>query len=77
MCGIIEKLGRTDVQDRIVDGLARLEYRGYDSAGVAIMSDAKVTGSPSRDSFYDFLFRSLSKRDRCGSAKKIGEVSYS
>ena len=45
MCGIIGILGKTGVQDRIVDGLSRLEYRGYDSAGVAIMSDAKVSVS--------------------------------
>lgn len=45
MCGIIGILGKSDVQDRIVDGLSRLEYRGYDSAGVAIMSDAKATVS--------------------------------
>jgi glutamine---fructose-6-phosphate transaminase (isomerizing) len=42
MCGIIGILIKTDVQDRIVDGLSRLECRGYDSAGVAIMSDAKA-----------------------------------
>ena len=45
MCGIIGILGKTDVQDRIVDGLLRLEYRGYDSAGVAIMSEAKASVS--------------------------------
>ena len=65
---------KTDIQDRIVDGLSLLEYRGYDSAGVAIMSDSKVSGSPSLGSFDDFLFRSLSKRDRCGSAKEFGIV---
>ena len=45
MCGIIGILGKTDVQDRIVDGLSRLEYRGYDSAGVAIMRAAKASVS--------------------------------
>ena len=45
MCGIIGILGQRDVQDRIVGGLSRLEYRGYDSAVVAIMSDAKVSVS--------------------------------
>ena len=45
MCGIIGILGKSDVQGRIVDGLSRLEYRGYDSAGVAIMSDAKASVS--------------------------------
>lgn len=43
MCGIIGILGKTDVQDRIMAGLSRLEYRGYDSAGIAIMFDAKVS----------------------------------
>lgn len=47
MCGIIGILGKTDVQDRIVDGLSRLEYRGYDSAGVAIMNNAKASVSKS------------------------------
>src|ERR1044072_4725261 len=35
MCGIIGIVGRGDVADRLLDGLKRLEYRGYDSAGVA------------------------------------------
>ena len=47
MCGIIGILGRKDVQGRIVDGLARLEYRGYDSTGIAIMSDSKAKVSKS------------------------------
>ena len=35
MCGIIGIVGREDVADRLLDGLKRLEYRGYDSAGIA------------------------------------------
>ena len=35
MCGIIGIVGKTPVQDRLVESLLRLEYRGYDSAGVA------------------------------------------
>lgn len=34
MCGIIGIVGHDSVQDRLVDGLKRMEYRGYDSAGV-------------------------------------------
>jgi len=34
MCGIIGIIGKTPVSDRLVDGLKRMEYRGYDSAGV-------------------------------------------
>ncbi|MBN8819551.1 MAG: glutamine--fructose-6-phosphate transaminase (isomerizing) [Sphingomonas sp.] len=35
MCGIIGIVGADDVADRLLDGLKRLEYRGYDSAGLA------------------------------------------
>src|SRR6266513_3762045 len=37
MCGIVGILGRAAVADQIVDSLKRLEYRGYDSAGVATL----------------------------------------
>ncbi|WP_221792118.1 glutamine--fructose-6-phosphate transaminase (isomerizing) [Aquisediminimonas sediminicola] len=39
MCGIIGILGRDAVSDRLVEGLRRLEYRGYDSAGVCTVHD--------------------------------------
>mgnify|MGYP001287217865 CR=1 FL=1 len=41
MCGIIGILGRGDVADRLVDGLKRLEYRGYDSAGICTVHDGQ------------------------------------
>ena len=37
MCGIIGILGRGPVAEQLVDSLKRLEYRGYDSAGVATL----------------------------------------
>ena len=39
MCGIIGILGTGDVARRLLDGLKRLEYRGYDSAGIATVHD--------------------------------------
>lgn len=36
MCGIVGYLGKKNAADVIVDGLSKLEYRGYDSAGVAV-----------------------------------------
>jgi glutamine---fructose-6-phosphate transaminase (isomerizing) len=43
MCGIIGILGRAPVADQMVDALKRLEYRGYDSAGVATLEDGHLT----------------------------------
>lgn len=42
MCGIIGVLGNGPVVPRLIDSLKRLEYRGYDSAGVAAMVDGTV-----------------------------------
>ena len=38
MCGIVGIVGREDVVPELVEGLKRLEYRGYDSAGVAVIT---------------------------------------
>src|ERR1700732_2513016 len=43
MCGIIGILGRAPVADQMVDALKRLEYRGYDSAGVATLEQGHLT----------------------------------
>jgi glucosamine--fructose-6-phosphate aminotransferase (isomerizing) len=42
MCGIIGIVGKAPVAERLVDSLKRLEYRGYDSAGVAAVVGGKV-----------------------------------
>jgi glucosamine--fructose-6-phosphate aminotransferase (isomerizing) len=43
MCGIIGILGRQPVAGQLVDALKRLEYRGYDSAGVATLEEGALT----------------------------------
>ena len=40
MCGIVGILGQGPVADRLLDGLKRLEYRGYDSAGICTITGA-------------------------------------
>src|SRR2546423_10814685 len=42
MCGIVGYVGRSEAAPILLDGLRRLEYRGYDSAGVAIVNGNKV-----------------------------------
>ncbi len=42
MCGIIGILSNDEVSDRLLDGLKRLEYRGYDSAGIATIVDQRI-----------------------------------
>src|ERR671920_700842 len=42
MCGIIGIVGREEVSDRLMQGLRRLEYRGYDSAGICTINDGKL-----------------------------------
>ena len=42
MCGIIGYIGSKDVVPVLVDGLRRLEYRGYDSAGIALVQGRKI-----------------------------------
>ena len=42
MCGIVGIVGEKDVAPLLVEGLKRLEYRGYDSAGIAALSGGKI-----------------------------------
>lgn len=42
MCGIVGIIGKTPVAPQIVEALKRLEYRGYDSAGVATLEDGRL-----------------------------------
>ncbi len=42
MCGIIGYVGHDEVVPVILDGLRRLEYRGYDSAGLAVLQDDRI-----------------------------------
>ena len=42
MCGIVGYVGPRQALEVVVDGLRRLEYRGYDSAGIAVVSQGKI-----------------------------------
>lgn len=42
MCGIVGYIGKGDAKSVVLQGLEKLEYRGYDSAGIAIVKDSKI-----------------------------------
>ncbi len=42
MCGIVGYVGKNDAKDIIMDGLKRMEYRGYDSAGIALVRNGGI-----------------------------------
>ena len=45
MCGIVGYVGGQSALDVVIAGLKRLEYRGYDSAGVAVLADGATLGT--------------------------------
>ncbi|MEA3498909.1 MAG: glutamine--fructose-6-phosphate transaminase (isomerizing) [Campylobacterota bacterium] len=45
MCGIVGYIGKENTSKILVDGLKELEYRGYDSAGIAILEDSTISVS--------------------------------
>ena len=42
MCGIVGYIGRNQATPFLMEGLSKLEYRGYDSAGIAVYNNGKI-----------------------------------
>ena len=42
MCGIVGYVGAKDCSEVLVNALTKLEYRGYDSAGIAVFDDGEI-----------------------------------
>nr|MBA2514312.1 glutamine--fructose-6-phosphate aminotransferase [Solirubrobacterales bacterium] len=42
MCGIVGHVGYRPVQEILLAGLEKLEYRGYDSAGISLLADGRL-----------------------------------
>jgi glucosamine--fructose-6-phosphate aminotransferase (isomerizing) len=79
MCGIVGYVGDKQAQDVVVEGLRRLEYRGYDSAGVALVVPSPEGGSiawAKRAGKLANLEKALSESPLPGSTTGIGHTRW-
>ena len=67
MCGIVGALGRRDISQILIDGLHRLEYRGYDSAGIAVINQNSEIKSSKLDGKVERLEQHLRTNPLYGS----------
>ncbi|MEK8130857.1 glutamine--fructose-6-phosphate transaminase (isomerizing) [Paenibacillus filicis] len=67
MCGIVGYIGQRDVQPILLNGLSKLEYRGYDSAGIAVLVQDQIQISKAEGRLAN-LSSQLDKRPLKGSA---------
>src|ERR1700733_14260610 len=66
MCGIIGYVGRKPASPILLEGLRRLEYRGYDSAGVAILGDTTLLVRKKKGKIDEGLARVLKAEPAAG-----------
>lgn len=68
MCGIVAYVGYRKAQPILIEGLKRLEYRGYDSAGVAMQRDGRIVvrKSPGRISALEAILDDETAEATCG-----------
>lgn len=55
MCGIVGYVGKKDCTDILINGLSKLEYRGYDSAGIAVFENNKIKVAKSKGRLADLI----------------------
>jgi glutamine---fructose-6-phosphate transaminase (isomerizing) len=68
MCGIVGYVGARPVQPLLLGGLRRLEYRGYDSAGISVLTDAAAIESVRAVGNLDNLDAAIARRNGDGDA---------
>src|SRR3954466_4701156 len=75
MCGIVGYVGPQDSLDVVLEGLRRLEYRGYDSAGVAVLADGALATAKKAGKLAN-LEKLLAARPRPGAPTGIGHPRW-
>ena len=64
MCGIVGYVGKRNCTDVLINGLSKLEYRGYDSAGIAVFQDGKIAVAKSKGRLKDLEDKMSVRADR-------------
>ncbi|MEU2972883.1 glutamine--fructose-6-phosphate transaminase (isomerizing) [Nocardiopsis alba] len=75
MCGIVGYVGPQPALEVVVDGLARLEYRGYDSAGVAVLGDGALSAEKRAGKLAN-LRKALEENPVTGEGAGIGHTRW-
>ena len=75
MCGIVGYVGNADATSALLTGLARLEYRGYDSAGISILADGKIS-TAKRAGKLSVLVEALGKKPLPSGSLGIGHTRW-
>src|SRR5579864_4295250 len=68
MCGIVGYVGKRQAAPILLEGLRRLEYRGYDSAGLAIIRDGELRLHKKKGKIDEGLAHSLEKSPLAGTS---------
>ena len=76
MCGIVGYVGREECADILVDALRRLEYRGYDSAGIAVFEDDNIKTIKAKGKISDGLLVKLNAAGKLHATAGIGHTRW-
>ena len=76
MCGIVGYTGNDECADILVEALKKLEYRGYDSAGIAVFEDDKIKTVKAKGKIKDGLEVKLGENDHFKAVAGIGHTRW-